>query len=84
VYIGYAKEPVAYDTSLFIRKELDILGSRNALPEDFHAVIRMLEAKRFPVEDAVSMIIPMEEVPEVLRQWSEKPAAFTKIMVQVS
>src|SRR3954454_13288285 len=49
--LGYAKEEVAYETRLFVQKELDILGSRNALPEDFQAVIRMLEAKRFPVED---------------------------------
>src|SRR4051812_47168662 len=41
VYLGYAKEEVAYETRLFVQKELDILGSRNALPEDFYAVIRM-------------------------------------------
>jgi threonine dehydrogenase-like Zn-dependent dehydrogenase len=29
VYIGYAKEPVSYETRLFVQKELDILGSRN-------------------------------------------------------
>ena len=45
VYIGYAKEPVSYETRLFVQKELDILGSRNALPEDFLEVIRMLEAE---------------------------------------
>ncbi len=84
VYIGYAKEPVAYETRFFVQKELDILGSRNALPEDFHEVIRMLEAKRFPVTDAISAIVPIEEAPEMLRQWSENPSAFTKIMVQVS
>ena len=33
VYIGYAKEPVSYQTRLFVQKELDILGSRNAQPE---------------------------------------------------
>jgi threonine dehydrogenase-like Zn-dependent dehydrogenase len=33
VYIGYAKEPVAYETRLFVQKELDIMVSRNALPE---------------------------------------------------
>ena len=43
VYIGYAKEPVSYETRLFVQKELDILGSRNALPEDFIAVIHLLE-----------------------------------------
>lgn len=84
VYIGYAKEPVAYETSLFVQKELDILGSRNALPEDFREVIRMLEEGRFPVDDIVSAVVPIEEAPEMLRQWSANPAAFTKIMVQVS
>jgi threonine dehydrogenase-like Zn-dependent dehydrogenase len=43
VYIGYAKEAVAYETKLFVQKELHILGSRNALPEDFQRVIRMLQ-----------------------------------------
>jgi 2-desacetyl-2-hydroxyethyl bacteriochlorophyllide A dehydrogenase len=83
VYIGYAKEPVAYETRLFVQKELDILGSRNALPEDFREVIRMLEERRFPVEDAVSKIFPMNEAPEALAAWSADPARFTKIMIQV-
>ncbi len=84
VYIGYAKEPVAYETSLFVQKELDIMGSRNALPEDFREVIRMLEEGRFPVDDVISAVVPIEETPGILRQWSENPSAFTKIMVQVS
>jgi hypothetical protein len=28
--------------------------------------------------------VPIEAAPEMLRQWSANPAAFTKIMVQVS
>jgi 2-desacetyl-2-hydroxyethyl bacteriochlorophyllide A dehydrogenase len=83
VYIGYAKEPVAYETRIFVQKELDILGSRNALPEDFREVIRMLEEHRFPVEDAVSKIVPLEETPEAVAAWSADPARFTKIMIQV-
>ena len=81
VYIGYAKEPVAYETRLFVQKELDILGSRNALPEDFRDVIRILEEKRFPVDEAISSIVSMEDAPEALRAWSENPAAVKKIMV---
>ncbi len=83
VYIGYAKEPVAYETRLFVQKELDILGSRNALPEDFEAVIRMLEAKRFPVDEAVSSIIPLDQVPEALNEWSREPARVKKILVDL-
>ena len=48
VYIGYAKEPVAYETKLFVQKEIDVLGSRNAMPADFLAVMSMLEGGRFP------------------------------------
>lgn len=84
VYIGYAKEHVAYETRLFVQKELDILGSRNALPDDFRQVICMLEAKRFPVDDAVSVIILLEDAARFLGDWSNDPAKFTKIMVQLS
>lgn len=83
VYIGYAKEPVSYETKLFVQKELDILGSRNAEPEDFRAVIQLLEAGKFPVEQAVSRVISLEEAPEALRSWSENPSGFKKILVSV-
>lgn len=84
VYIGYTKQPVAYDTKLFVQKELDIMGSRNALPEDFREVIAMLEAGRFPVNEAISNEVSMKEVPSILGRWSESPAQFRKIMVQMS
>lgn len=80
VYIGYAKEPVSYETRLFVQKELDVLGSRNAQPEDFHAVIKLLEALRFPVDEVVSLI-PLEEAIHALQSWSENPSRFKKIMI---
>ena len=83
VYIGYAKEPVSYETKLFVQKELDILGARNAQPEDFQAVIQLLEAGKFPVDQAVSLIVPLEKAPEALRSWSENPSQFTKILVSL-
>ncbi len=83
VYIGYAKEPVTYETRLFVQKELDIIGSRNALPEDFRAVIALLEARRFPVDQAVSLVVPLEDAARALRSWSENPSHYKKIMVQV-
>ena len=83
VYIGYAKEPVSYETRLFVQKELDVLGSRNAQPEDFCAVIRLLESRKFPVEQAVSLIVPLEEAPHALRSWSENPSRHQKILVSL-
>jgi threonine dehydrogenase-like Zn-dependent dehydrogenase len=83
VYIGYTKQPVAYETRLFVEKELDILGSRNALPEDFRTVIKMLEEHKFPVEDAVGSIVSLGDAPGILEAWSSNPLKFTKIMVQL-
>jgi 2-desacetyl-2-hydroxyethyl bacteriochlorophyllide A dehydrogenase len=83
VYIGYAKEPVSYETKLFVQKELDVLGSRNALPEDFHGVIKMLEAGKFPLESAVSRVVPLEESGDALRFWSENPSRVKKILVSL-
>jgi threonine dehydrogenase-like Zn-dependent dehydrogenase len=81
VYIGYAKESVSYETRLFVQKELNILGARNALPEDFRQVIQMLEQHRFPVEAAISTVAPLDQAPDLLRAWSEDPAQYTKIMI---
>jgi threonine dehydrogenase-like Zn-dependent dehydrogenase len=81
VYIGYAKDLVSYETRLFVQKELDIMGSRNALPQDFKEVIRMFEQRRFPTAEAISATVPLEEAPAILRAWSENPAAYTKIMI---
>jgi threonine dehydrogenase-like Zn-dependent dehydrogenase len=81
VYIGYAKDHVSFETRLFVQKELDIRGSRNALPQDFWEVIRMFEQKRFPTSEAISATVTLEEAPAILRAWSENPAAYTKIMI---
>jgi threonine dehydrogenase-like Zn-dependent dehydrogenase len=83
VYIGYAKDHVTYESRLFILKELDILGSRNALAEDFQAVIWMLGQKRFPVEDAISSIVSLDQVPQALQNWSAEPSKVKKILVSL-
>ncbi|MCP5118486.1 MAG: zinc-binding alcohol dehydrogenase family protein [bacterium] len=84
VYIGYAKEPVSYDTKLFLLKELDILGSRNARPEDFQGVIEMLQQGRFPVDEAISAVTPLTGAAEILAEWVKAPASYTKIMIEVA
>ena len=84
VYIGYAKEPVAYETKLFVQKEIDILGSRNALPEDFSQVMAMLDSGKFPAERAITAIVSLDEAPAMLAEWSATPAAFTKIMIDMN
>lgn len=64
-------------------KELDILGSRNAMVDDFQAVIRLLENGNFPVNDVITTTVPFSVSGTILQSWSENPSAFTKIQVNV-
>jgi len=85
VYIGYAKQPVEYETRHFVQKELDVLGSRNCNSAiDFPKVIEVLESGSFPVDDVVSRIVPLEDSAQALSDWNDDPGAVTKIMVDLS
>ena len=83
VYIGYAQQPVSYETKLFVMKELDILGCRNALRRDFKQVISVLESGRYPVAETITRTVPFEQAGEALREWADQPAAVTKIQVSL-
>lgn len=80
--IGYAKAEVALDTSLFVRKELDVVGSRNALHE-FPAVVQMVERRERPFTELISAVYPLAETGSALRDWDAEPGRFTKILVDV-
>jgi threonine dehydrogenase-like Zn-dependent dehydrogenase len=81
VYVGYAKKETCYDTTHFVRKELDILGSRNAL-RVFPSVIKMLEMRQQPSADLITRIYPFEEAAQAFRDWDASPGKFTKILIQ--
>lgn len=82
VCIGYAKAPVEFNTSLFVQKEIEILGSRNCVGKsDFPEVLSYLESKKFPVEDVISKVISIDEGPETLKSWAENPQGIIKIMI---
>lgn len=84
VYIGYAGAPVTYNTSQFVKKELDIFGSRNATADDFSAVIELLRGGGFPSDTVVTREVDLAEADEALHAWSSDPASITRIHVNLS
>lgn len=84
VCIGYAKAPVEFNTSLFVQKEIEILGSRNCVGKtDFPEVIQYLESGKFPVEAVISKTISIEEGPATLVEWATNPQGIIKIMLNL-
>ena len=80
--IGYAKSEVAFQTKYFVQKELDIRGSRNAMPEDFRAVIHYLQNGNCPMNELISAVVKPEEAGEALQKWSENPGKVFRMLVE--
>lgn len=83
VCIGYAKSEVLLQTRLFVQKELDIRGSRNAMPEDFRAVIRYMERGTCPVDKLITRVVKPEEGQEALQWWSQNPGKVFRILLEL-
>ena len=82
VYIGYAKSEVSFQTKLFVQKELDIRGTRNALPSDFRAVIHYMQQKDCPVDKLISIEVTQEEAEQAMVRWTEDPGKIFRILVK--
>ena len=82
VCIGYAKSEVAFQTKYFVQKELDIRGSRNALPADFRAVINYMKEGNCPVEELISKIAKPEGALEAMQEWTANPGKVFRILVE--
>ncbi len=82
VCIGYAPGDVALPTRFFVQKELDIRGSRNALPDDFRAVIRYLRRGQCPTARLISAIVSPEEAAAAMAAWDAAPGKVFRILVK--
>lgn len=82
VCIGYSPVPVTFQTKLFVQKELDIRGSRNALPEDFKAVKEYMLRGTCPADALVSAIVKPEGASDILAYWDGHRAEVFRILVE--
>ena len=82
VCIGYAAQEVAFSTKLWVQKEMQIMGSRNANPADFEAVIKYLKNTSIDEQLLITKIVSAEEAPEAMKKWSEAPGKVMKILVK--
>ena len=83
VCIGYAKNEVAFQTKYFVQKELDIRGSRNALPADFRAVINYMNTGNCPVDELITKIVKPEDTLQAMEEWVANPGKVFRILVEL-
>lgn len=82
ICIGYAKAEIAFETKYFVMKEMDIRGSRNAMPEDFRAVIEYMKRGTCLKDELISGIYEPEQAQEALEKWSSNPGEVFRILIK--
>lgn len=82
VCIGYSNKDISFATKGWVQKELDILGSRNATPADFGAVIHYLKKGTFPLDEMITLIVEPDDAAEAFKAWSGNPGKIMKILVK--
>ncbi|HET6558150.1 MAG TPA: zinc-binding alcohol dehydrogenase family protein [Prolixibacteraceae bacterium] len=80
--IGYAKSDISFSTKLWVQKEIELFGSRNATPSDFEAVIHYLKQGNFPLMKMITRVIQPEEAPDAVAEWASNPGQVMKILVK--
>ena len=83
VCIGYSKADVTFETRLFVQKELDIRGSRNAEPADFRAVIRYMERGTCPTDTLISRITGWSGAADAIAFWNINPGKIFRILLKI-
>lgn len=82
VCIGYAKEDIRFSTKLWVQKELEIKGARNATPSDFEAVIKFLKRNNELEKKLITKVVEVQNAPAAMSEWASDPGNTLKILVQ--
>ncbi|MFT4054347.1 MAG: zinc-binding alcohol dehydrogenase family protein [Novosphingobium sp.] len=81
VLVSIVTADIRFSDPEFHKREMSLLGSRNATHEDFAHVIEVLRAREFPLDAVVSHTLPFADVPEAIAGLMEPGAGVIKALV---
>lgn len=82
VYVGLVKGHISFDDSEFHKRELTIMGSRNATKEDCQHVLDVLRAGGIDVNSYVTHQVPFNEMIEHFDSWLDPANKVIKAMIE--
>ncbi|MCF0238553.1 MAG: zinc-binding alcohol dehydrogenase family protein [Sphaerochaetaceae bacterium] len=80
--IGVGKKNLDFNFTIIQKKELNIFGSRNALREDFEALIDAVNSKKVDIAPLLSKIYPYEEAAKAFKDFSDNQGSLLKVLIQ--
>jgi 2-desacetyl-2-hydroxyethyl bacteriochlorophyllide A dehydrogenase len=82
VFVGLAQGDITFNDPDFHRREITLMASRNATPQDFQWVIESLEQGKISVEAWITHQALVEEFPLVFPNWLQPDSGLVKGMLR--
>ncbi|TSB47238.1 zinc-binding alcohol dehydrogenase family protein [Alkalicoccobacillus porphyridii] len=83
IYVGLVKQDLSFNDPDFHKKELTLLGSRNATVKDFEDVAHLLASKNYHMDEYITHTCELDEVIETFESWLKPESNVIKAMVHV-
>jgi threonine dehydrogenase-like Zn-dependent dehydrogenase len=84
VLVSVVKEEIRFSDPEFHKREMMLIGSRNATRVDFEHVMANIRAGRVPVEALVTHRTTLDRVPADLAHWASEKSGLIKAIVRVA
>lgn len=81
--VGVVKEPISFMDPDFHRKEVTLLGSRNATAEDFAAVVAAIHAGKVPVDRMITHRTDLRGATADIPRWSTDKTGLIKAVIEI-
>jgi threonine dehydrogenase-like Zn-dependent dehydrogenase len=83
VYVGLFAGDVTFPDPEFHKRELTLMGSRNATADDFRHVIAALEGGRVDVTPWITHRAALADVPAVFPSWTDPATGVVKALIEL-
>lgn len=84
VLVSVVKSQIAFEDPDFHRKEMSLLGSRNATSEDFQRVIAAIAAGRIPIDKLITHRTTLADAARDIPVWATQKHGLIKAVIEVA
>jgi 2-desacetyl-2-hydroxyethyl bacteriochlorophyllide A dehydrogenase len=84
VLVGIVRDAIRFEDPDFHKKELSLLGSRNATVADLASVMDRMKAGQVPVEQLITHRTTLAEAATDLPRWAVEKTGLTKAMIEMA
>ncbi len=85
VYVGITTSDLTFPhATVFHRREITLMASRNAMPEDFENIIRLIREGKINTDLWITHRIAFDEVPSEFEKFTDPALGAIKAIIEVN